>query len=104
MSAAALSPRLHAIAARTGGGPDFRNVAIEDFVLDDGEAPFDVVVAIRVGSLDGRHDVGPALARITAVTRPGSQVFIERGGVLAELDLGHGRSVMRGSSSGSGSR
>jgi cyclopropane fatty-acyl-phospholipid synthase-like methyltransferase len=83
------SQRSHAIALRAGGGPEYRNVAIEDFVLADGEAPFDIVVAVRVGSLDGRHPSEQALGRIAAVTRLGSQLFVERGGALAEVDIRH---------------
>lgn len=33
----------------------FRQVAIEDFELERGEAPFDLAFAVRVGALDGRH-------------------------------------------------
>jgi hypothetical protein len=32
-----------------------RQVAAEDFVLLEREEPFDLVVAVRVGALDGRH-------------------------------------------------
>ena len=32
-----------------------RQVSAEDFVLRPGEEPFDVVFAVRVGALDGRH-------------------------------------------------
>lgn len=83
------SPRAHAIAVRGGGGPDFRNVAIEDFALADGEAPFDLVVAVRVGSLDGRHPGEAAHARIATVTRRGSRLYVERDGELAETDIRH---------------
>jgi len=79
------SERAHAIASRAGGGPDFRRTAIEDFVLAEGEAPFDIVVAVRVGSLDGRHDGGPALDRIAAALAPGGRVFVERAGVVVEI-------------------
>lgn len=43
------------------GRLSFRTVAAEDFVMGPGEAPFDLVVAVRVGALDGRHP-RPALA------------------------------------------
>lgn len=81
------SQRSHAIAARAGGGPDYLNVAIEDFALRDGEAPFDLVVAVRVGALDGRHDAGAALERIAAVLAPGGRVLVERRGAVVEVGL-----------------
>ena len=37
------------------GLPEFRQAAIEDFELRDGEPPFDLAFAVRVGALDGRH-------------------------------------------------
>ena len=37
------------------GRMDVRQVAAEDFVLQPGEEPFDLVFAVRVGALDGRH-------------------------------------------------
>ncbi|WP_420112276.1 SAM-dependent methyltransferase [Pseudactinotalea sp.] len=85
------SPRAHAIATRDAeaGGPDFRDVAIEDFVLDDGEAPFDLVVAVRVGSLDGRHPADAALARIADVLNDEGRVLVEAGGTLREIHARH---------------
>ncbi|GAB2615997.1 class I SAM-dependent methyltransferase [Pseudactinotalea suaedae] len=80
------SERAHAIASRAGGGPDFRHTAIEDLVLADGEAPFALVVAVRVGALDGRHDAGPALDRIAAALAPDGRVFVERAGAVIEID------------------
>lgn len=55
-----------------------RRAAVEDFTLDPGEAPFDVVFAVRVGALDGRHpEAGRrALARIAAALAPGGRVFV----------------------------
>ena len=59
----------------------FRTVAAERFTLDKGEAPFDLVVAIRVGALDGRHPEAGALARaaIARVLGPGGAVLIDDG-------------------------
>lgn len=59
-------------------------VSIEDFVS---EARFDVVFALRVGGLDGRHPEleRAALARIRAVLAPGGRVFIDGGAPLLEL-------------------
>ena len=53
-----------------------RCVAAEDLVLEDGEEPYDLVFAIRVGALDGRHPAAGirALQRIAAVTTPGRPV------------------------------
>jgi SAM-dependent methyltransferase len=64
-----------------------RQVAAEDFVLEPGEGPFDLVFAVRVGALDGRHpDAGrPALRRIAAALAPGGRVFVDGGTPLREL-------------------
>lgn len=73
-------------AARTGGAAeiaagrlDVRHVAVEDFARDQGEARFDVVCAVRVGALDGRHPESgrAAWARIAAALAPGGQVFVD---------------------------
>lgn len=55
--------------------------AVESFVPQPGDLPYDVVFAVRVGALDGRHpEVGrAALARIRAVLAPGGRVFIDGG-------------------------
>jgi cyclopropane fatty-acyl-phospholipid synthase-like methyltransferase len=72
--------------ARAGGAAEIaagrlsvRQAAAEDFVLEPGEAPFDLVFAVRVGALDGRHpEAGRrAWARITAALAPGGRVFID---------------------------
>lgn len=78
------SARAHAIAAELAGdgGPRHRHVAIEDLVLADGETPFDLVVAVRVGVLDGRHPGEEALARVASVLRPGGRLLVERAGTL----------------------
>lgn len=61
------------------GRLDVRQVAIEDFVREPGEPPFDVVFAVRVGALDGRHPVAgrQAWARIAAALAPGGQVYLD---------------------------
>jgi protein-L-isoaspartate O-methyltransferase len=66
-----------------------RRAAAEDFVLEADEEPFDLVFAIRVGALDGRHpDAGEqALRRIAAATRPGARLFIDGGNPLRELAI-----------------
>ncbi len=64
-----------------------RCVAIEDFVVEEDEEPFDLVFAIRVGALDGRHpEAGRvALRRIAAATRPDARLFVDGGDPLREL-------------------
>lgn len=66
-----------------------RIAAIEDFALADGEQPFDLVFAIRVGALDGRHSTTgiQALERIVAVTTPTGRLFIDGGDPLREVPL-----------------
>jgi SAM-dependent methyltransferase len=72
--------------ARAGGAAEIaagrlsvRQAAAEDFVLEPGEAPFDIVFAVRVGALDGRHpEAGRrAWARIAAALAPGGRVFVD---------------------------
>ncbi|MBB4690837.1 class I SAM-dependent methyltransferase [Paractinoplanes abujensis] len=63
------------------GRMNVRQVAAEDFVLAGFEKPFDLVFALRVGALDGRH---PALgrrilARLAAATTPGARLFVDDG-------------------------
>ncbi len=66
-----------------------RQVAAEDFVLLPEDEPFDVVFAVRVGALDGRHpEAGrPALARIAAAVAPGGRLFVDGGSPLREVPL-----------------
>jgi protein-L-isoaspartate O-methyltransferase len=67
--------------------------AIEDLEPLPGEAPYDLVFAVRVGALDGRHpEAGRrALRRIAALTTPDARLFIDGGDPLRELDLGPAR-------------
>ena len=79
-SAAAVAAARAAGAAEIAAGRlTVRRTAIEDFVLETGEAPFDLVFAVRVGALDGRHpDAGRrAWARITAALAPGGRVVVD---------------------------
>lgn len=71
------------------GRLSLRCVAAEDFVLEAGEAPFDIAFAVRVGALDGRHPAAGALAlkRIAAALVPGGRLFIDGGSPLKELRL-----------------
>lgn len=86
-----------AIAALRAGSPEHlasgrlraRQVAIEDFTLDGDEEPFDLVFAVRVGALDGRHPRAGAVAleRIAAATHPHARLFVDGGDPLRELPL-----------------
>ncbi|TDB77221.1 methyltransferase domain-containing protein [Actinomadura sp. KC216] len=69
------------------GRMSVRQAAIEDFVLEPGEAPFDLAFAVRVGALDGRHpEAGrAAMRRIAAALAPGGRLFIDGGDPLREL-------------------
>jgi protein-L-isoaspartate O-methyltransferase len=71
------------------GRMSVRQSAAEDFVLEAGGEPFDLVFAIRVGALDGRHpEAGKqALRRIAAAARPGARLFIDGGNPLRELAI-----------------
>lgn len=71
------------------GNLKFRVVNAEGFHLKAGEEPFDLVVAIRVGALDGRHPEleAAALERLRAATAPGASLFIDRGDPLEEIGL-----------------
>lgn len=61
------------------GRLSFRAVTAEEFVLAPGEARYDLVVAVRVGALDGRHpEAGArALPRLRAALAPGGRIFID---------------------------
>ena len=67
----------------------FRQVRVEDLVLEQGEAPFDLAFAVRVGALDGRRpDAGRrALARLRTGLVPGGRLFVDGGNPLRELPL-----------------
>lgn len=89
-SATAVAQATAASAAEIAAGRmSVRCAAIEDFALADGEAPFDLVFAVRVGALDGRHpEAGRrAMPRIAAVLAPGGRAFIDGGDPLKELVL-----------------
>jgi cyclopropane fatty-acyl-phospholipid synthase-like methyltransferase len=71
------------------GRLDFRQVTIEDFELEVGEAPYDIAFAVRVGALDGRHpELGQrARERIAAALTPNGRLFIDGGNPLQEILL-----------------
>ncbi|MEE6295882.1 class I SAM-dependent methyltransferase [Georgenia wangjunii] len=81
--------RAGSVAGIGSGRMSVRHIAAESFVLEPGELPFDIVFAIRVGALDGRHpDVGEeVIARIRAALAPGGRVFVDGGQPLRELDV-----------------
>ncbi len=56
-----------------------RHASAESFRLEPGEDPFDLVVANRVGALDGRHPAlaDAALAAIRAATTPGAPLYVD---------------------------
>jgi SAM-dependent methyltransferase len=67
-----------------------RQVAAEDFVLAEGEPPFDLAFAVRVGAFDGRHPGAGvrARARVREALVPGGRLFIDGGAPLREVELG----------------
>lgn len=67
----------------------FRQIAIEDFELEVAERPFDMVVALRVGALDGRHPEieKKALDKITRALTDQGKLFIDGGNPLKEISL-----------------
>lgn len=89
-SAAAIRQATTAGAALIAAGRlHTRHVAAEDFVLLPGDEPFDLVFAVRVGALDGRH---PALGqrvlqRIVAATTPDARLFVDGGDPLREIPI-----------------
>lgn len=66
-----------------------RQVAVEDFELEPGEAPYDLAFAIRVGALDGRHPELQRRAheRLARALVPGGRLFIDGGSPLRQVAL-----------------
>jgi cyclopropane fatty-acyl-phospholipid synthase-like methyltransferase len=69
------------------GRMSVRQAAVEDFLLEAEEEPFDLVFAVRVGALDGRHPQAgeQALRQIAAATKADARLFIDGGNPLREL-------------------
>ncbi|WP_328847525.1 SAM-dependent methyltransferase [Streptomyces sp. NBC_00258] len=69
------------------GRMSVRQVSAEDFVLQPHEEPYDIVFAVRVGALDGRHpEAGQkVLQRIAMATKAKALLFIDGGDPLREL-------------------
>jgi trans-aconitate methyltransferase len=89
-SAAAVAQAAVACAAEMSSGRlSVRRSTAEEFALEPGEEPYDLVFAVRVGALDGRHpEAGRrALARIAAATRPTARLFVDGGDPLREIPL-----------------
>jgi SAM-dependent methyltransferase len=89
-SAAAIAQARAAGADEIAAGRlEFRQVAAEDFVLEAGEDPYDIVFAVRVGPIDGRHPRAGerVLERIAQATTPGARLFIDGGKPLRELPI-----------------
>ena len=66
-----------------------RQVAAEQFALQPKEEPYDLVLAVRVGALDGRHPrAGQRVLRcITMATTADARLFIDGGDPLRELPI-----------------
>jgi cyclopropane fatty-acyl-phospholipid synthase-like methyltransferase len=89
-SASAIAQARAAAAEQIAAGRlSVRQVAVEDFVLEADEEPYDIVFAVRVGALDGRYrQAGErALQRIAKATTPGARLFIDGGDPLRELPI-----------------
>ena len=73
----------------SSGRMSVRHVAAEDLTLEAGEQPYDLVFAVRVGALDGRHPRAGELAlrRIASVSTVDARLFIDGGDPLRELAL-----------------
>ena len=71
------------------GRLEFRRIAVEHFALAEGEKPYDLAFAVRVGALDGRHPEAGVLAlqRLRAVLARNGRLFIDGGNPLKELTL-----------------
>ena len=74
----------------------FKHIAVENFELDSEEALFDIVFAIRVGALDGRHPeiAEQALGQIAKALKKNGRLFIDGGKPLYEIRLERYRSCV----------
>ena len=71
------------------GRLEFRHVSVEDLVLEEGERPYDLAFAVRVGALDGRHPEAGRVAveRIRKALVKNGRLFIDAK-PLKEIPLG----------------
>ena len=81
--------RAASVAEVASGRLSLRQVAVEDFELQPGEAPYDIALAVRVGALDGRHpEAGRrAMPRIAAALTPNGRLFVDGGDPLREVPI-----------------
>jgi len=73
----------------TSGRMSVRRVGAEDFVLQAHEEPYDIVFAVRVGALDGRHPQAGqrVLQRVAMATNADARLFIDSGDPIRELSI-----------------
>jgi cyclopropane fatty-acyl-phospholipid synthase-like methyltransferase len=71
------------------GRLSFQQVAVENFELPEGEAPFDLAFAVRVGVLDGRHPelAHLALERVSAALTPAGRLLIDHRRTMTDVKL-----------------
>jgi precorrin-6B methylase 2 len=71
------------------GRMSVRQSSAEEFALQEGEDPFDLAFAVRVGVFDGRHpEAGrQALERLRAALKPGASLYIDGGRPLRRVPL-----------------
>lgn len=81
--------RANAVQEISAGRMSVRHVAAESFALQPDEDPFDIVFAIRVGALNGRHPESGRRVRerVAAALAPGGRLFIDGGLPLREIPL-----------------
>ncbi|EFQ84517.1 methyltransferase domain protein [Aeromicrobium marinum DSM 15272] len=62
-----------------GATLEFRTGSVETFTLLEGEPPYDLAFAVRVGVLDGRHPDGfaAAVTSIIGALGPGGRLFVD---------------------------
>ena len=90
-ASAVAAARAAAVDLISSGRMSVRQVAVEDLALEAGERPYDLVFAVRVGALDGRHPAAGerALGRIALATTEDARLFIDGGDPLRELRIPH---------------
>lgn len=79
-SARAIAQAVARSVTETGNGSvSYQHIAVEDFVLMPGMAPFDLIVAVRVGALDGRHPQAGTRAwpRLVAALAAKGRIFVD---------------------------
>jgi len=74
------------------GAPEwlrFRHIAAEAYEALPSDPAFDVVFAVRVGALDGRHPQAGRMivSRLAAVLSPHGAMYVEKEGKLVEVPV-----------------